>query len=69
LVLGILHGVQDKFPDDVSGAAVGAIFNGHKLLLMTIEDGTHSGTRNLVGIFILHTVQNPQNQESVFIPR
>jgi hypothetical protein len=23
LVLGILYGVQDKFPDDVSGAAVG----------------------------------------------
>jgi hypothetical protein len=23
LVLGILHGVQNKFPDDVSGAAVG----------------------------------------------
>jgi hypothetical protein len=23
--------VQDKFPDDVSGAVVGAIFNGHKL--------------------------------------
>jgi hypothetical protein len=31
LVLGILHGVQDKFPYDVSGAAVGPIFNGHKL--------------------------------------
>jgi hypothetical protein len=31
LVLGILYGVQDKFPDDVSGAAVGLIFNGHKL--------------------------------------
>jgi hypothetical protein len=31
LVLGILHGVKDKFPDDVSGAVVGTIFNGHKL--------------------------------------
>jgi hypothetical protein len=30
LALGILHGVQDKFPDDVSGAAVGPIFNGRK---------------------------------------
>ena len=38
LVLGILQGVQDKFPDDVSGAAVGPIFNGRKLelQLMTI---------------------------------
>ena len=31
LVLGILHGVQGKFPDDVLGAAVGLILNGHKL--------------------------------------
>jgi ABC-type enterochelin transport system ATPase subunit len=31
LVLGILHGVKSKFPDDVSGAAVGPIFNGHTL--------------------------------------
>jgi hypothetical protein len=31
LVLGILYGVQDKFPDDVLGVAVGPIFNGHKL--------------------------------------
>ena len=31
LVLGILHGVQGKFPDDVSRAAVGPIFNGHNL--------------------------------------
>jgi hypothetical protein len=36
---------------------------------MTIEDVTHSGSRNVVGKFILHTVQNPQNQKSVFIPR
>jgi hypothetical protein len=33
LALGILHGVQDKFPDDVSGAAVGPIFNGQELEL------------------------------------
>ena len=31
---------------------------------MTIEDGTHSGSRNVVGKFILYTVQNPQNQKS-----
>jgi hypothetical protein len=31
LVLEILHFVQNKFPDDVLGAAVGPIFNGHKL--------------------------------------
>jgi hypothetical protein len=36
---------------------------------MTIEDGTHSGSRNVVGKLILHTVQKPQNRESVFIPR
>jgi hypothetical protein len=29
LVLGILHGVRGKFPDDVSGTAVGSIFTGH----------------------------------------
>jgi hypothetical protein len=33
LVLGILHGVHGKFLDDVSGAAVSPIFNGHKLEL------------------------------------
>jgi hypothetical protein len=71
LVLGILHGVQGKFPEDVSGAAVGPIFNGRKLKrkLITIEEGTHNGSRNVVGKFTLHTVQNPQNQKSVFIPR
>ena len=31
LGLGILESVQDKFPDDVSGAAVCPIFDGHKL--------------------------------------
>jgi hypothetical protein len=30
LVLEILHGVQDKFPDDVSGPTVGPIFIGHE---------------------------------------
>jgi hypothetical protein len=30
---------------------------------MTIEDGTHSGSRNVVGKFTLHTVQNPQNKK------
>jgi hypothetical protein len=29
--LGILHGVKGKFLDDVSGAAMGPIFNGHRL--------------------------------------
>jgi hypothetical protein len=50
---------------------VGPIFNGHRLELqpMTIEDGTHSGSQNVVKKFTLHTVQNPQNQKSVFIPR
>jgi hypothetical protein len=36
---------------------------------MTIEDGTHSGSRNFVGKFTLHNVQNPQNQKSVCITR
>jgi hypothetical protein len=36
---------------------------------MTIENGTHSGSRKVVGKFILHTVQKPQNQKSVFTPR
>jgi hypothetical protein len=70
--------------DDVSGAAVGTIFNGHKLeykraaewdaactftlQFVTIEDGIHSGSQNVVKKFTLHTVQNPQNQKSVFIP-
>ena len=36
---------------------------------MTIEVGTHSGSRNVVVKFILHILQNPQNQKSVFIPR
>jgi hypothetical protein len=31
LVLEIFHVVQDKFLDDVSGAAVAPIFNGYKL--------------------------------------
>jgi hypothetical protein len=31
---------------------------------MTIEDGTHRGSRNVVKKFTLHTVQNPQNQKS-----
>jgi hypothetical protein len=34
---------------------------------MTIEDGTHSGSRNVVRKFILHTVQNLQNQKSVLM--
>ena len=33
---------------------------------MVIEDGTHSGSQNVVGKFILHTVQNLQNQESIW---
>jgi hypothetical protein len=33
---------------------------------MTIEGGTHSVSQNVIGKFILHTVQNPQNLESVF---
>jgi hypothetical protein len=49
LVLGILHGVQGKFTNYVSGG--------------------HCGSRNVVGKFILHTVQNSQNQKLVFIPR
>jgi hypothetical protein len=36
---------------------------------MTIKDGTHSGSRNVVGKLTLHNVQKPQNQKSVFIPR
>ena len=36
---------------------------------MTIEDGTHSGSRNVVKKFTPYTVQNPQNQKSVLIPR
>jgi hypothetical protein len=44
-----------KFADDVSGAAVD----------VTIEDGTHSGSRNVVGKLTLHTVQKSQNQISV----
>jgi hypothetical protein len=39
LVLGILHNVQGKFPDDVSGAAVDPIFNGHKLELQLMTIG------------------------------
>ena len=31
---------------------------------VTIEDGTHSGFRNVVGKLTLHTVQKPQNQKS-----
>ena len=30
--LGFLHGVQGACPEDVSGAAVGSIFTGHKRL-------------------------------------
>jgi hypothetical protein len=29
------------------------------LRLLTSEDGTHSGSRNVFGKFILHTVQKP----------
>ena len=36
---------------------------------MTIEDGTHSGSWNVVGKLTLHTVQKPQNRESIFITR
>jgi hypothetical protein len=32
---------------------------------VTIEDETHSGSRNVVGKFILHTLQNPQHQKLV----
>jgi hypothetical protein len=32
---------------------------------MTIEDGTHSGSRNVVEKFTLNTVQYPQNEKSV----
>jgi hypothetical protein len=63
--------VKDKFSDDISGATVGPIFNGHKLQrkfmlqLMTIEDGTHSTSRNVVGKLMLHTMQYPQNPSTV----
>jgi hypothetical protein len=30
--------------------------------MMTIEDGTHSGSRNVVGKLILHTVQNSKTE-------
>ena len=32
---------------------------------LTVEDGTHSGSLNIVKKFILHTMQNPQNEKSV----
>jgi hypothetical protein len=34
---------------------------------MTNEDGTHSGFRNVVRNFTLHTVQKPQNQKPIKI--
>ena len=37
--------------------------------LMASEDGAHSGSLNVVGKFISHTVQKPYNQNSIFIPR
>jgi hypothetical protein len=46
--------------------AVGPLLNGNKLERWTIEDGTHSGSRNVVKKFTLNTVQNPQNQKSVY---
>jgi hypothetical protein len=67
LVLGFLRGVRGKFTDKVSETAVGPFFTGHEkecefaVLLMTSEDGTHSGFRNLVGNFTMLTVQNPKN--------
>jgi hypothetical protein len=59
-----------KFLDDVSRAAVGPIFNGNRLelQLMIIEYGTYSGSRNAKK-FTLHKVQDPQNQNPMFIPR
>jgi hypothetical protein len=36
---------------------------------MTTEHGTHSSSRNVIGKLTLHTVQNPENQKSVFITR
>jgi hypothetical protein len=44
--------MRGKFPDDVSGAAVGSIFTGHE------SDCTHSGSRNVVGKFTSHAEKN-----------
>ena len=37
--------------------------------LMTTEDGTHRSFRNVVGKFASHTVQQPKNKITIFIPR
>ena len=78
--MGFLHGVRGEFTDDVSETAVGPIFTGHELERewaashsvahlhpnsWPVKDGTHSDFRNVVSKFTSHTVQQPQNQETV----
>jgi hypothetical protein len=71
LVLGFLHGVRSELTSNVSETVVGSIFTigtlllcSFAFLLMTSEDGTHSGFRNVVSKFTSQTVQKPQNQKS-----
>jgi hypothetical protein len=62
LVLGILHG-KVNFPTTFREPLW---ISSSMVISLTIEDGNHGGSQNVVGKFTLHTVQNPQNQKSNF---
>ena len=61
-----MYDVQGEFTDGVSETAVGPIFT-FAFLLITSEDGPHSGFRNIVGKFTSHIVQKPPNQKTTSI--
>ena len=70
MVLGFLHGVRDKFTDDVSETAVGPIFTGHKLEREQVKMGpTEVSETSSVNSPRTLCKKNPKTKKIVFIPR
>jgi hypothetical protein len=68
LVLGFLHGVRDKFSEDVSETVVGPIFTGQESEPRPLKMGPTAVSETSSGN-LPRTVQKPQNQKSTFISR
>jgi hypothetical protein len=60
--LGFLHGLRGEFTEDVSETVVGPILTA--FLLMTSEDGTHSGFRNVGLIQLAHHAETPKSKNN-----
>ena len=68
-----MHGVQDRFPDDVSGATMGAIFSGHKLERKILRSYDHRrwGPQRLPKrrreIYLAHRAKSPKPKISIIL--